>query len=173
MYDMNLDSLHLSGSLPAPFKSDSLHSLHVQHNNLTGQLPDNYPLELPHLEDLQVQGNQLQGSVPATWQNWGSLKTVYAPPPLVFYFSRENPMPGRTLQCKCPQLALGKHACCQPGHARAAHHAGALRLCCTAVLCDWVPLQSACPCLQERGLHEVACSSTQPPAAGLSVGTPA
>ena len=79
MYDMNLDSLHLSGSLPSTFKSDSLHSLHVQHNNLTGQLPSSYPLELPHLEDLQVQGNQLQGSVPATWQNWGSLKTVYAP----------------------------------------------------------------------------------------------
>ena len=51
----------------------------MQDNNLTGQLPSSYPLELPHLEDLQVQGNQLEGSVPATWQNWGSLKTVYAP----------------------------------------------------------------------------------------------
>ena len=51
----------------------------MQNNNLTGKLPENYPLEMPHLADLNVQGNQLQGAVPATWQNWGSLKTVYAP----------------------------------------------------------------------------------------------
>ena len=56
-----------------------VHVRQVQNNNLTGKLPSSYPLEMPHLADLNLQGNELQGSVPATWQNWGSLKTVYAP----------------------------------------------------------------------------------------------
>ena len=50
----------------------------VNNNKLTeSQLPENWPLEMPKLANLSMDGNQLHGSVPTSWTNWGSLQVVY------------------------------------------------------------------------------------------------
>ena len=54
-------------------------TLQVQNNELDSELPENWPLELPKLSNLTMDGNKFQGSVPASWTNWGSLQSVCAP----------------------------------------------------------------------------------------------
>ena len=57
-----------------------VHHLQVQDNQLDSTLPPNWPLEMPKLANLSLDGNKFQGEVPASWADWGSLQTVYAAP---------------------------------------------------------------------------------------------
>ena len=56
----------------------------LKRTSISDKLPD-YLASLPSLEEVVMTNNQLLGTIPASWSNWNSIKTLYAA--IIFFLS--------------------------------------------------------------------------------------
>ncbi|KAJ6699351.1 LEUCINE-RICH REPEAT PROTEIN KINASE FAMILY PROTEIN [Salix purpurea] len=75
LYYLDLSKNNLGGSIPSKL-SDSMRTIDLSENHLSGPIPGSFS-NLPFLQRLSLESNQLNGSVPAEiWQNMNSTKSA-------------------------------------------------------------------------------------------------